>query len=78
MDLYIEQKKELSIKCYMYDTHTWRKAKHIHKRKPNFSWERTLHKDYYRKISVGEKNSGRDSQGAWRQDGMIGGKPPPK
>jgi hypothetical protein len=35
-----------------------------------------LHKDYYRKGSVGEKISGRGSQGAWRQDKLIGGKPP--
>jgi hypothetical protein len=34
-----------------------------------------LHKDYYRKSSV-EKISGRGSQGAWRQDELIGGKPP--
>jgi hypothetical protein len=32
-----------------------------------------LHKDYYRKGSV-EKISGRESQGAWRQDELIGGK----
>jgi hypothetical protein len=34
-----------------------------------------LHKDYYRKFSV-EKKSGRESQGAWRQDELIGGKSP--
>jgi hypothetical protein len=34
-----------------------------------------LHKDYDCKDSV-EKVSGRDSQGAWRQDELIGGKPP--
>jgi hypothetical protein len=34
-----------------------------------------LHKDYYRKGSV-EKISGPSSQEAWREDGMIGGKPP--
>jgi hypothetical protein len=34
-----------------------------------------LHKDYYRKGSV-EKISGRESQGAWRQDELIRGKPP--
>jgi hypothetical protein len=32
-----------------------------------------LHKDYYRNGSV-EKICGRDSQGAWRQDELIGGK----
>jgi hypothetical protein len=34
-----------------------------------------LHKTYDRKCSV-EKNSGRESQGAFRQDELIGGKPP--
>jgi hypothetical protein len=34
-----------------------------------------LHKDYDRKGST-EKISGRDSQGVWRQDELIGGKPP--
>jgi hypothetical protein len=33
-----------------------------------------LQKDYYRKGSV-EKYVGRESQGAWRQDELIGGKP---
>jgi hypothetical protein len=32
--------------------------------------------DYYRKGSVGEKISGRESEGAWRQDELTGGKPP--
>jgi hypothetical protein len=34
-----------------------------------------LHKDYDRKGTI-EKISGRDTQGAWRQDELIGGKPP--
>jgi hypothetical protein len=34
-----------------------------------------LHKGYDRKGSV-EKISGRDPQGAWRQDELIGGKQP--
>jgi hypothetical protein len=34
-----------------------------------------LHKDYDRKGSV-EKIFGRDSEGAWRQDELISGKPP--
>jgi hypothetical protein len=32
-----------------------------------------LHNDYDRKGSV-KKSPGRDSQGAWRQDELIGGK----
>jgi hypothetical protein len=35
-----------------------------------------LHKDYYRKHSVAKTTSGRESQGAWRQDELIGGKLP--
>jgi hypothetical protein len=34
-----------------------------------------LHKDYARKGSVLQKISGRESQGARRQDEVIGGKP---
>jgi hypothetical protein len=34
-----------------------------------------LHKDYDRKRSV-QKIIGRESQGAWRQDELIGGKLP--
>jgi hypothetical protein len=52
-----------------------RKANHIHKR-PIFSSERILHKYYYRKSSVEKKISGRESQGAWRQDELIGSQPP--
>jgi hypothetical protein len=35
-----------------------------------------LYKGYDRKGSVDKTNPGRDSQGAWRQDELIGGKPP--
>jgi hypothetical protein len=35
-----------------------------------------LHEDYNRKCSIEKKNTGRESQGAWRQDELIGGKPP--
>jgi hypothetical protein len=44
--------------------------------KPLSSSERTLHKDYDRKGSVDKKVSGRESQGAWAKDELIGGKPP--
>jgi hypothetical protein len=40
---------------------------------PNFSSERMLHKVYYRKDLV-KKISGRESQGAWRQDELISSK----
>jgi hypothetical protein len=35
-----------------------------------------LHKDYYHKGSVENEISGHESQGAWRQDELIGDKPP--
>jgi hypothetical protein len=35
-----------------------------------------LHKDYDRKCSIEKKKSGRESQGTWHQDELIGGKPP--
>jgi hypothetical protein len=45
--------------------------------KPVFSLERMLHKVYYRKGWVENKKiSRRESQGAWRQEELIGGKPP--
>jgi hypothetical protein len=44
--------------------------------KPSFSSERMLRKDNYFKGSVGKRISGRESQGACRQDELIGCKPP--
>jgi hypothetical protein len=35
-----------------------------------------LYKDYDRKGSVEKKISGREPQGSWHQDKLIGGKPP--
>jgi hypothetical protein len=35
-----------------------------------------LHKDYDCKCSVEKKVAGRESQGAWNQDELIGGKSP--
>jgi hypothetical protein len=35
-----------------------------------------LRNDYDHKSSVEKSNSGRESQGAWRQDELIGGKLP--
>jgi hypothetical protein len=45
------------------------------KDKSNLSLERMLYKNYDRKGSV-TKYSGREPQGVWRQDELIGGKPP--
>jgi hypothetical protein len=39
------------------------------------SSERMLHKDYKSKGSFEKNISGREFQGAWRQDGLNGGKP---
>jgi hypothetical protein len=41
-----------------------------------FSSDSILHKDYGRKGSVGKNISGGESQGAWCQEELIGGKPP--
>jgi hypothetical protein len=41
-----------------------------------FSSERVLHKDHDRRGSVEEEISGCKDQWAWRQDELIGGKPP--
>jgi hypothetical protein len=49
---------------------------HFIRNKPIFPSERMLHKDYNCKSSVGKEICGRGSQGAWRQDELIGGKPP--
>jgi hypothetical protein len=43
---------------------------------PTFSSERMLHKGYYRKGYVERNISGREFQGVWQQDELIGCKPP--
>jgi hypothetical protein len=40
------------------------------------SSESMLYKEYDRRCSIEKKNSGRESQGARRQNELIGGKPP--
>jgi hypothetical protein len=40
------------------------------------SSEKMLYKDYDHRCSIEKKNSGRESQGARRQDELISGKPP--
>jgi hypothetical protein len=73
-DLYIVQKQESSITCYMCDTYTWRRRSIFMRDKPILPSERMLHKDYDRKGSV-KKNlwlwSSRDLAPR-----LIGGKPP--
>jgi hypothetical protein len=52
--------------------YTWQSRSVFRRDKPIFSSERTLHKDYYNK-GLGEKKfSGREPQGVWRQDELIG------
>jgi hypothetical protein len=41
----------------------WRKAKHIMRDKPIFLSERMLHRDFYRRGSVENKNYGRGLKG---------------
>jgi hypothetical protein len=54
----------------------WRMAAAIVNYRPILSSERMLCKDYDRRCSIKKKNSGRESQGARRQDELIGGIPP--
>jgi hypothetical protein len=58
----------------MCDTYTWQRAKYIHKRQTHLLFREDVNKEYNRKSSV-EKISCRESQRAWRQDELIGGKP---
>jgi hypothetical protein len=53
----------------------WRGQVAIINDKPILSLEKMLHMDYDRKYSI-EKKSGRESERTWRQDELIGGKPP--
>jgi hypothetical protein len=73
-DFYIVQKEEFSMKSCVCDTNTWQRSSLLIRDKPILSSEMMLDKDYDSKGSVAKK-SGRDPQGAWCQDEMIGGKP---
>jgi hypothetical protein len=53
----------------------WRGPAVIVNDRPIFSSERMLYRDYDRRSSTEENNSGRESQGARRQDELLGGKP---
>jgi hypothetical protein len=76
-DLHIVQKEKFSVTCYSYmcDVYIWLKAKHVLETNP-YSRQKLLHKDYDRKGSAEETISGRESQGAWRHDELIGGNQP--
>jgi hypothetical protein len=50
------------------------KAKPIHKGQTHPLRQRMIYKDCDRKVQLQEK-SGREPQGSWRRDEMIGGKP---
>jgi hypothetical protein len=75
-DFYIVQKEEYSIHAICAIRTFDKRPSMFVRDKPIFSSERMLHKNYYRKGSVEKKISGRDPQGAWRQDELIGGKQP--
>jgi hypothetical protein len=69
-DLYVMQKEEFSITCYVCRPGIFISDQHI----PS---ERVLHKDYECKGSVARKEkSGREHQEAWHQAELIGGKLP--
>jgi hypothetical protein len=75
-DFYTVHKEEFSAISYICGKHTWQRRSIFTGDKLIFSSERMLHKDYDRKASVAKKISGRDPEGAWRQDELIGGKSP--
>jgi hypothetical protein len=54
----------------------WRGPAAIVNNKAIASPERMLNTEYDRRCSIEKKNSGREPQRAWRQDELIGGKPP--
>jgi hypothetical protein len=54
----------------------WRGPAAIVNDKPILSPERLLYKDYDSRCSIEKKNSDRESQWAWLQDELFGGKPP--
>jgi predicted alpha/beta hydrolase len=54
----------------------WREPAAIVNDRPILSSERMLYKDYDCRCSFEKRTSGRESQGARRQDELIGGKPP--
>jgi hypothetical protein len=66
-DLYILQKEEFSITCYMCDMYAWQGPSIFIRGKLIFSSERMLHKDYDRKGSVAKKKTDREPEEAWRQ-----------
>jgi hypothetical protein len=50
---------------------SWRRPAAIVNDRPILSSERMLYKDYDRRCSIDKKNSGRESQGALRQDALT-------
>jgi hypothetical protein len=74
-DFYVVHKEEFSITCYMCNTYIWQWRSLFIRDKPILSSEKKLHKVYDRIGSLAKKKSGREPQGAWRQDELIGGKP---
>jgi hypothetical protein len=57
-DLYIVQKQERSVTCYMCDSTLDERPSIFIRDKPIFSSERMLHKDYNLKSSVEKKKLG--------------------
>jgi hypothetical protein len=60
----------------MCDTCTWQRPTLLIRDKPALHSESRLHKDYNRKGWTAKYVPGRDSQEAWRQDELTGGKLP--
>jgi hypothetical protein len=69
-----------TVKCghefrgtWTYEWLRWREPAAIANERPILSSDRILHKDYNASIQLENKITGRDSQGACRQDELIGG-----
>jgi hypothetical protein len=56
-NLYVVQKEELSITCYVCNTYTRQKAKHIHKKQ----WNNVVHAE----ISKGQDQFSQYCTGVW-------------
>jgi hypothetical protein len=52
------------------------KAKHVHERNPSSRQSVCYTRTMIARVQSQKKRPGRDFQGAWPQDELIGGKPP--
>jgi hypothetical protein len=75
-DLCVVQKEEFSITCYMCDTYIWRRVKHIQNRQTYLLVREEVIWGLWPQGLGWNEFSGLGSQGAWRQEELIGSKQP--